>query len=226
MSKMDDILQRISRFLMLHGSSVSNLGLLNGKMGICIFFYRYSQITRTKYYSDFADEIIDEIYKEITTTSPTNFCDGLSGISWGIEFIVRNNFVKADTDDILEDLDKQVVERDIRKIDDISLETGLEGLAHYVISRRINKTTNNRYITKEYILELTKGLQKNNINEKLIINLVGLTEDKPIEYSFDLLDGIVNKNKVRKSKIFDGGKVGIIDNGITGYAMKLLNERL
>ncbi len=33
--KKNEILVRIAKFLMLHGSFVNNLGLINGKMGCC-----------------------------------------------------------------------------------------------------------------------------------------------------------------------------------------------
>ena len=34
-----EILKRIARYLMLHASHTTNIGLLNGKMGIALFFY-------------------------------------------------------------------------------------------------------------------------------------------------------------------------------------------
>ncbi|MDR0574375.1 MAG: hypothetical protein LBG96_10175, partial [Tannerella sp.] len=139
----DELLQRIARYLMLHGSFIDNIGLLNGKMGIAIFFYHYSRYTGKNIYDDFAGELIDEIYNEIHVNTPCDFKDGLCGIGWGMEYLIRNNFVNADSDEVLEDLDKRIMERDVRRITDYSLETGLKGIACYVIERRKNRTNEN-----------------------------------------------------------------------------------
>src|SRR5450759_41468 len=92
-SKVDRRLQRIANVLLLNASFIDNLGLLNGKMGIAIFFFHYSRYTGNKAFEDFAGELIDEIYEEISTLTPMNFEDGLTGIGWGIEYLIRHNFV-------------------------------------------------------------------------------------------------------------------------------------
>ena len=131
----NQLLQRIARYLMLHASFTDNIGLLNGKTGIAIFFYHYFRFTGKKLYCDFADVLVNEIYKEIHVNTPLNFKDGLCGIGWGIEHLIRNHFVEADRDDVLVDLDKRIMEWDVRRISDCSLETGLAGIACYVVSR-------------------------------------------------------------------------------------------
>jgi len=103
-----DRLQRIANVLLLNASFLDNPGLLNGKMGIAIFFYHYAKFTGNKIYEDYAGELIDEIYEEISTSTPVNFENGLTGIGWGIEYLVKNGFVKADTDDALSEIDKFV----------------------------------------------------------------------------------------------------------------------
>jgi hypothetical protein len=47
--KQEEILSRIARYLMLHGSFTSNIGLLNRKIGIAIFFYHYARYTGKKF---------------------------------------------------------------------------------------------------------------------------------------------------------------------------------
>lgn len=103
-----DRLQRIANVLLMNASFLDNPGLLNGKMGIAIFFYHYAKFTGNKIYEDYAGELIDEIYEEISTSTPVNFENGLTGIGWGIEYLVKNGFVKADTDDALSEIDKFV----------------------------------------------------------------------------------------------------------------------
>lgn len=106
--RIDYCLQRIANFLLLNASFIDNLGLLNGKMGIAIFFYLYSRYTKNKVFEDFAGELLDEIYEAINTNTPINFDDGLTGIGWGIEYLIRNKFIEGNTDEVLKELDNIV----------------------------------------------------------------------------------------------------------------------
>ena len=103
--RIDSHLQRIANVLLLNASFIDNLGLLNGKMGIAIFFYHYARYTDNKVYSNYAGELIDEIYEEINKNTPIDFANGLTGIGWGIEYLVKNGFVEADTDVALSEMD-------------------------------------------------------------------------------------------------------------------------
>lgn len=95
--KIDDRVHRIANVLLLNASFTDNIGLLNGKMGISIFFYRYGRYTGNKIFTDYAGELIDEIYEEINTNTGLDFANGLTGIGWGIEYLVENRFIDADT---------------------------------------------------------------------------------------------------------------------------------
>jgi lanthionine synthetase-like protein len=106
--QVDNRLQRIANVLMLNASFIDNLGFLNGKVGISIFFYQYSRYTGNKVYTDYADELIDEIYEEININTPIDFANGLIGIGWGIEYLVREKYIDADRDEVLEEIDNDV----------------------------------------------------------------------------------------------------------------------
>jgi hypothetical protein len=77
-------------------------------MGIAIFFYQYARYTGNKVYEDYAGELIDEIYEEINNNTPVGFANGLMGIGWGIEYLVRNGYLEADTDEALAEIDNAV----------------------------------------------------------------------------------------------------------------------
>ena len=98
-------LQSYADVLLLNGSFVDNLGFGKGKMGIAISLYYYAHYNISKVFEDCADELIDEIYEEINTATPLDFENGLTGIGWGLEYLVRNGFLEGDTDDILKGID-------------------------------------------------------------------------------------------------------------------------
>ncbi|MDR1504238.1 MAG: hypothetical protein LBT43_17460 [Prevotella sp.] len=224
-TKKDESLLRIARFLMLHGSFVNNLGLINGKMGIIIFFFHLSRYTENKIFEDFAGEMIDEIYKEIHNHYPTNFENGLSGIAWGIEYLIQNEFVKANSNEVLEDLDKMIFEWDVRKVSDFSLETGLEGITHYVISRCIGKPPENIIIPKDYISDLVIVLEGNkkahNIQEISILK--NILKEELINIDDPLLINLISKIKFQPAKIFvETRPLSIGNNGYAGIGLNLI----
>lgn len=227
--KRDETLRRIARYLMLHTSHRDNLGLLNGKMGVAIFFFHYTGYTAKKVYKDFAGELINEIYKEIHVNYPCDFRDGLPGIAWGVEYLVRNRFVEGETDEILEELDRQILERDVRRIQDNTLDTGLKGLAYYVISRCANKEKSNRIISEEYIFDLIKALQSNvykdNENTGLINDLKGILAHQQVTIGMSPIDDILEKTTFRYKSLFQPSRpLGISKNGYAGISLKIMRE--
>lgn len=124
----------MARSLMLRASFVQNLGLLNGKMGIVLFFYHYARYTKCKLYEQFAGELIDEIYEDMSKNVPIGFAHGLAGIAWGIAYLLKHQFVTAD-EDVLQDMDERIVQTDINRMEDLSIEQGLAGIACYVLCR-------------------------------------------------------------------------------------------
>lgn len=128
-------LERIVRHLMMNYPFISDVGIKNGQMGGVLFFYQYAKYSGKTYYADYADELLDCISKNLNENIPVNFGTGLCGIGWGIEYLLQNNFIEGNSDEILEDIDLKIMERDIRMIGDVSFDTGLEGILCYVLTR-------------------------------------------------------------------------------------------
>ena len=133
----DILLRRIANHLILHSIDIEDIGLFHGKMGVVLFFAHYARYTDSAIYHDFAGELLEEICENIPETLPINLETGLCGIGWGIEYLIQNGFMEGDSNEILTEIDKKVMERDLRRIKDLSLETGLMGISSY-INIRIN----------------------------------------------------------------------------------------
>jgi hypothetical protein len=162
--KIDSRLQRIANILLINGSFIDNPGLLNGKMGIAIFFYYYSQYTKNKIYEEYAGELIDEIYEEINASTPVDFKNGITGIGWGIEYLVKNKFVQADTDEVLVDIDNTIYKHRINSPILINSGNDLFGYGHYHISRllghKIDDGDLNILIKKYHLIFLTDECER------------------------------------------------------------------
>lgn len=222
MNDKQPILGKIVQHLIFHTSSMSDLGLLSGKMGVCIFFYRYARYTGIKRYDDFAGELLDEIYGETGTGIARDFENGLAGICWGIEYLSRNNFVYADTDDVLCNMDPLIVELDVRKIIDTSLERGLEGLAHYVLARCSGQSK--LPIDSLYIAELKDNMNNKGCCPELTVKLDSLLKGEKVDYEFDLIDTIAARGTPKKKTPFTKAHLGISKNGLAGVALRMINE--
>jgi len=59
-------------------------------------------------YSDYSFDLIEKIQNRIHEKAPIDYQQGLTGIGVAFEFMVQNGFIDADTDDLLEDFDKQL----------------------------------------------------------------------------------------------------------------------
>jgi hypothetical protein len=170
--KIDDRLRRIANFLLLNASFIDNLGLLNGKMGIAIFFYHYSRYTQNKIFEDYAGELIDEIYEEINVNTPINFSDGLTGIGWGVEYLVRNNFIEGDTDEVLAEIDNTIYKHRLNSPVLIDSGDDLFGYGFYTIARlkghKIDDDDIKTLIKKHHLIFLTDECERLLIHKRYL----------------------------------------------------------
>lgn len=132
---MSILLKHIADYQILKSGFSSDFSLFSGKMGIALFFYLYSRYTDNCWYEDFAGELLDDVCCSLYTSLPVTFADGLCGIGWGIEYLKKQGFIEGNTDEILVDIDRKIMERDLRRISDNTIEFGLEGIVMYVRSR-------------------------------------------------------------------------------------------
>ena len=126
--------QHIVHQLLLRSSMGKDVGLFHGKMGLIIFFAHYFKHTGQQVYDDTASELMIEMNDETHKEFSVGFANGLSGIGWGIEYLIQNGYSTDDSMGICEEIDKKIMGKDPLRITDYSLDTGLEGILHYVLA--------------------------------------------------------------------------------------------
>ena len=131
---MSDMEQTAKHFLFF-GSYLRDIGLFEGKMGLIIFLFHYSRHSGKTLYEDFAIELVEDICRDISPDTPIGLGYGLSGIGWGIIYLIQNRFIEDNANEILEDIDKKIIEFDLTRIEDTSLKTGFQGIAIYLYER-------------------------------------------------------------------------------------------
>lgn len=162
--------QRITNSLLLNASFIDNLGLMHGKMGIAIYFFHLARETKNQIYEDYAGELIDEIYDEINIDTPCDFENGLAGIGWGIEYLVQNKFIHANTNEVLDEFDNRIINHiTSHTSSDTGILNGLNGYILYFLNRlnsNVHGTTYFESIRKS--LENVFGLLHQNINNQSV----------------------------------------------------------
>lgn len=224
---MEKELKRIAHYLLLHGSAIPNIGLLYGKTGICMFFFHYARKTSKEVYKQYAEDLLDEVYREVNVRIPATFRDGLAGIGWGISYLAANKFVKVDSDKVLKTLDNAILERDVRRMTDTSLDTGLRGIAYYALSRCADKDSQFAVANKDYLSDLLVALQRVKPDGEIIFlttNLERFISHGELPQSKWFLQKLMKDTLYPKNKLWKPGRpIGIAGEGFAGVGLKLLN---
>jgi len=127
---------QIAKIIKENGLTGYNHGLMHGNTGICIFFYHLARSTNNLVYENIASELLDKVFESFCKLDTVDFENGLAGIGWGIEYLVQNNFVEGNTDEILEHVDNKVF-KVLNEDNHTSFElaNGLTGYLFYLINR-------------------------------------------------------------------------------------------
>ena len=126
--------QRAVHQLIINSIGFNDIGLFEGKMGIIISLITYSRKTKHKAIEEVADFLMNQVLNNMTNISPLSFSNGLTGIGWGIEYLIQNGYVPGCGADICTEIDKKLMSCDIRRVDDLSLEHGIYGWLHYIVA--------------------------------------------------------------------------------------------
>lgn len=183
---------RIANRLLLESNSLTDIGLLYGKMGIAIVFAQQWRKFDDHLYERTFGELLDIVIENSHKGLSYDFAKGLAGIGWGIEYLLQNGYVEGDGVEICEEIDKFIMRYDPRRIDDLSLDTGIEGLLHYVLAH-IQGATDSMPFDELYLNDLTTSIKNIDVEQaddslkQLIKSYLDFHDyKKPIHYNMDV----------------------------------------
>ncbi|MBD5351329.1 MAG: hypothetical protein HDR86_00680 [Bacteroides sp.] len=125
----------LTRLILHTMDNPSALGLLTGQMGVIIVVSQCAKQWNLPILDQSADFIFYNISQKIGLATDMGFANGLSGICWGVEYLVQHDIMPGPADDICSEVDERVMKLDIRRTVDFSLQSGALGLWHYVQAR-------------------------------------------------------------------------------------------
>nr|WP_321522014.1 lanthionine synthetase LanC family protein [uncultured Macellibacteroides sp.] len=147
------------------------IGLAQGQMGICLYFYYLSRIEQEKKYKKIAENLLDNTLGKLSLDSSIGVESGLAGVALGIMQLIRDDFVEGDVNELLEEIDNVVFKR-LAFLSDSSFYKKNE-LLHllYYLSIRSDDQVNDEelYIFQELIIKVInlfyEGLNSDFFNE-------------------------------------------------------------
>jgi len=221
--------QQIVNELLLRSSIATNIGLFDGKMGLILFFAHYFKHSVKPVFDDTAGDLMDELMQEIHTEIPIDLASGLSGIGWGVEYLIQNSFVEGDSLEVCEEIDTKIMKYDLLRITDYSLETGLEGLLHYalahikgVMSQHSNLPFDEMYLSDllQAVTNIPKGTELSENFKNISSKYSAFYKNRSrIDYSFQPLS-FIEDIEIEKNKL-DSFPLGI-KKGLSGYMLRKL----
>ena len=109
---MKDIQKQLTDKLLSSDLSNYLAGLFHGKMGFSVYFFHLSKIKSNPEYQSIAEQLLDEILQHnLSSNHPIDVEDGLAGVGLGVTWLVKNQFVEGDLNEILEDIDNSIYRR-------------------------------------------------------------------------------------------------------------------
>ncbi|NDV64197.1 lanthionine synthetase LanC family protein [Bacteroides sp. 224] len=133
---MKEILQKIANILVLNVYNMKEIGLLEGKMGVVLFFYHYGRYSQNKLYLEIADELLDSIFDCLNKTLDISFDQGVAGAAWAIQYLIKNKFVEGNPDEILSDVENLLFEK---YVNDSQSKIPISILGMYLQSKMMNE---------------------------------------------------------------------------------------
>lgn len=128
----------INELLIENARQKSKAGLLNGKLGLSIYFFTLARETKSQGYQEILEKLIGEVYDAVDEpTFTADFEDGLTGIASGICYLTKNKFVSADLDEVLGEVDDRIYRHLMGNVGELTMNIkhGLLGYLLYYVYR-------------------------------------------------------------------------------------------
>ena len=183
-----DILRQLINVISVNFQQDVKVGLMKGKMGIAILFYHYARYSGNTKYEYFPYEYMALVEKFFAISKTKNIIEGVAGIGWGIDYMMRKDFIDADDDDVLGNLDRLMKVADKNDfLEDVEEQLPLFSKGLYFLQR------SNLQMVNDSIIEVAHFI-KNNPDVKL-----------PLTYINSIIYvALVASRQFQKNNIYDG----------------------
>ena len=145
--------QKTLHQIVLHLDDVQAPGLLNGQTGIALTLAHYARIRHQRPIGYVSDVLIDRILNNLSCQAPLAFSTGLCGIGWAVEYLIQNHYMKGNSLDICAPINQELMNYSLNRVQDFSLERGMEGWLHYLLAHLQGTSMHGMPFPHEYLME-------------------------------------------------------------------------
>lgn len=86
-------------------------GLLKGRMGLCVYLFVMGRKRKDEKMSRMAEGILRQILGNLQSCGSLDFAEGLTGEALGLTYLVQENYVEGDVNDILLEVDQCIFKK-------------------------------------------------------------------------------------------------------------------
>lgn len=105
---MDKIILEYNEWLIKQNIYSMSNGLLNGRMGLCLYWYQQSREYSNVLYEKKASQILDEVIRNIGNSTGASFEDGLIGILMGVNYLIEEKYIDGNVKTIFSDVNDKL----------------------------------------------------------------------------------------------------------------------
>lgn len=163
---------RIKNFLILNVDFIPTKGFEEGKLGVCVFLFKYAVYFQDNNVFEVASKLFDEIAEEINIHEQITFRRGLAGYGYGIVSLIADEIVEAEDSGVLSEIDEQIFSR-LHEADNASNSDGLLGIGRYLAFSAIT-------IQQETVNELPHYEVLDKISKELLTSQPLASDRKPM----------------------------------------------
>jgi lantibiotic modifying enzyme len=191
--------------LINHSKDLKYSGIVSGNSGLALFLFYFSSYSKNNEIYNKANNLIEDCFEKVQNGEVyQNFAGGLAGLGWLIEHLSQKNFIHANTNEVIGELDDFLYSYMIEELNQGNFDYlhNASGIGLYFLNRIVNPKSN-QYLTKYIeLLYEQKEIEGNTIKWKFK-NLH--KDNKRVEqYNLSLSHGMASIVAIL-SKIYDKG---------------------
>lgn len=167
----------LNRKLLISIGEQYPIGLVDGKMGVCIYYYHLYRFEKDDNCKILADRLLDDIINDLSLNMQIDVENGLAGIAIGITYLINENFIEGDVNEVLHNIDSVIYKKiSFEEISSIYTKAELMHLLIYFYVRFVNlDDDDDRYIFNGLIVnvlnELSEDMELDFFDEPLAFSI-------------------------------------------------------
>ena len=135
------VINKFTDFLLLNANSLSSVGLYNGKAGISLCIFELAHYLNNETLEEKAFELLQETFALYSKGEAISFEAGLSGIGFVLIYLIQNQMLDADYEELFGEQNHKIISR-LQKQKDYSI----KDLAFVILLELLANSTNDEVI--------------------------------------------------------------------------------